>query len=133
MCAKLVSVSLVFLPGGTECEVFEFSVNSQGERSTLVFFFSSRRRHTRSLCDWSSDVCSSDLTDRSVRATECVRSAVAKLIHEPVTHRPRLVRVQAGCAHYRVAQLVDLFQRAEVERHALIWLGGQHKDRKSVV
>src|SRR5438034_11849446 len=35
------------------------------------FFFSSRRRHTRSLCDWSSDVCSSDLSarviDRSVR------------------------------------------------------------------
>src|SRR5947207_4536194 len=28
----------------------------------LLFFFSSRRRHTRSLCDWSSDVCSSDLT-----------------------------------------------------------------------
>src|SRR5476649_2974445 len=28
-----------------------------------VFFFSSRRRHTRSLCDWSSDVCSSDLLD----------------------------------------------------------------------
>src|SRR5438132_12152229 len=29
----------------------------------LRFFFSSRRRHTRSLCDWSSDVCSSDLLD----------------------------------------------------------------------
>src|SRR5437588_6484087 len=29
-----------------------------------VFFFSSRRRHTRSLCDWSSDVCSSDLRGR---------------------------------------------------------------------
>src|SRR5580700_9238949 len=27
----------------------------------IVFFFSSRRRHTRSLRDWSSDVCSSDL------------------------------------------------------------------------
>src|SRR5438045_7888043 len=27
----------------------------------LVFFFSSRRRHTRCLSDWSSDVCSSDL------------------------------------------------------------------------
>src|SRR5438309_10499254 len=26
-----------------------------------VFFFSSRRRHTRWNCDWSSDVCSSDL------------------------------------------------------------------------
>src|SRR2546430_17044531 len=27
------------------------------------FFFSSRRRHTRFDCDWSSDVCSSDLHD----------------------------------------------------------------------
>src|SRR5699024_11826297 len=27
----------------------------------LFFFFSSRRRHTRSKRDWSSDVCSSDL------------------------------------------------------------------------
>src|SRR6266481_5573179 len=27
----------------------------------MVFFFSSRRRHTRWNCDWSSDVCSSDL------------------------------------------------------------------------
>src|SRR2546430_9402403 len=26
-----------------------------------IFFFSSRRRHTRFDCDWSSDVCSSDL------------------------------------------------------------------------
>src|SRR5260221_5071401 len=30
-------------------------------RQRFIFFFSSRRRHTRSLCDWSSDVCSSDL------------------------------------------------------------------------
>src|SRR5690242_16617485 len=28
----------------------------------LFFFFSRRRRHTRLTCDWSSDVCSSDLT-----------------------------------------------------------------------
>src|SRR6266480_6637273 len=27
----------------------------------MFFFFSSRRRHTRLTCDWSSDVCSSDL------------------------------------------------------------------------
>src|SRR5260221_276419 len=32
---------------------------------TCALLFSSRRRHTRSLCDWSSDVCSSDLS-RSV-------------------------------------------------------------------
>src|SRR6266436_4420588 len=30
----------------------------------IGFFFSSRRRHTRCSRDWSSDVCSSDLTDR---------------------------------------------------------------------
>src|SRR2546430_5652276 len=30
------------------------------------FFFSSRRRHTRFDCDWSSDVCSSDLQSVSV-------------------------------------------------------------------
>src|SRR5207237_3803783 len=29
--------------------------------SCRCFFFSSRRRHTRFKCDWSSDVCSSDL------------------------------------------------------------------------
>src|SRR6266481_7247146 len=29
--------------------------------SIFFFFFSSRRRHTRWNCDWSSDVCSSDL------------------------------------------------------------------------
>src|SRR5438105_6232505 len=33
-----------------------------------LFFFSSRRRHTRSTRDWSSDVCSSDL--RQARKTE---------------------------------------------------------------
>src|SRR5207249_6133014 len=31
------------------------------EREACFFFFSSRRRHTRSKRDWSSDVCSSDL------------------------------------------------------------------------
>src|SRR5437868_7664243 len=35
----------------------------------FIFFFSSRRRHTRSKRDWSSDVCSSDL-GRSARACE---------------------------------------------------------------
>src|SRR5437899_10626902 len=31
------------------------------------FFFSSRRRHTRCLSDWSSDVCSSDLVNAQVK------------------------------------------------------------------
>src|SRR3954468_2850448 len=33
--------------------------------SPMIFFFSSRRRHTRSLRDWSSDVCSSDLKQKT--------------------------------------------------------------------
>src|SRR6266480_7898549 len=33
----------------------------------MFFFFSSRRRHTRLTCDWSSDVCSSDLTRPATR------------------------------------------------------------------
>src|SRR5437764_8074268 len=32
-------------------------------RVLAFFFFSSRRRHTRYIGDWSSDVCSSDLND----------------------------------------------------------------------
>src|SRR5207248_3365077 len=52
--------------------------------STVVFFFSSRRRHTSSYGDWSSDVCSSDLRDHRthcqvVGPTPCL-GAVA--IHE---------------------------------------------------
>src|SRR2546430_17550399 len=43
------------------------------------FFFSSRRRHTRFDCDWSSDVCSSDLTtlftiDHFVRELDSLRA-----------------------------------------------------------
>src|SRR2546429_7007198 len=34
----------------------------------FIFFFSSRRRHTRCSRDWSSDVCSSDLLASAVQA-----------------------------------------------------------------
>src|SRR5690348_17475458 len=37
----------------------------KGNRSMCRFFFSSRRRHTRWTGDWSSDVCSSDLSSRA--------------------------------------------------------------------
>src|SRR2546430_10739088 len=41
----------------------------------LFFFFSSRRRHTRFDCDWSSDVCSSDLTSCLQVRTHHIRYA----------------------------------------------------------
>src|SRR2546430_7318661 len=42
----------------TTCSGF---VSSSLQYFLFFFFFSSRRRHTRFDCDWSSDVCSSDL------------------------------------------------------------------------
>src|SRR5256886_9859313 len=41
----------------------------------MFFFFSSRRRHTRFDCDWSSDVCSSDLV-RAARREAHVYSEI---------------------------------------------------------
>src|SRR5436190_5528069 len=57
-------------------------------RSYYAFFFSSRRRHTRSLCDWSSDVCSSDLA---------ARLAIPATIVMPLT--TPFVKVEATQAH----------------------------------
>src|SRR5437763_2449205 len=45
-----------------------------------VFFFSSRRRHTRYIGDWSSDVCSSDLqSDGSLKQRNGQHQAIASL------------------------------------------------------
>src|SRR6266481_8466275 len=41
--------------------IYLYVYKKVGRRNVIVFFFSSRRRHTRWNCDWSSDVCSSDL------------------------------------------------------------------------
>src|SRR5260370_1722341 len=43
------------------CGPRRFKLHLVGHTSRVLFFFSSRRRHTRFKCDWSSDVCSSDL------------------------------------------------------------------------
>src|ERR1017187_10960889 len=43
------------------------------------FFFSSRRRHTRYIGDWSSDVCSSDLCPFATASTAVGGAAALKL------------------------------------------------------
>src|SRR2546430_7945609 len=48
----------------------------------FFFFFSSRRRHTRFDCDWSSDVCSSDL----VPGSEAHKTAFCRMLLD--THNP---------------------------------------------
>src|SRR5260370_10578902 len=64
---------------GSRCTTILSSVCSVSSRSSILsmppippsrsvfVFFSSRRRHTRFKCDWSSDVCSSDLAFRPAR------------------------------------------------------------------
>src|SRR5260370_24740655 len=47
---------------------------------SLIIFFSSRRRHTRFKCDWSSDVCSSDL--RSFLSESFGEFSVAKQTYD---------------------------------------------------
>src|SRR3989440_7871144 len=42
----------------------------------IVFFFSSRRRHTRSDRDWSSDVCSSDPSELQSQAEDGIRDLI---------------------------------------------------------
>src|SRR5206468_8670751 len=57
------------------------------EKCLILFFFSSRRRHTRSDRDWSSDVCSSDLTALTVLCAACLmlshRAAAAPDLSTP--------------------------------------------------
>src|SRR2546430_4011527 len=57
------------------------------------FFFSSRRRHTRFDCDWSSDVCSSDLV-----AWQYIGAQVAGAVVGAALVRTVLPRVAVGLA-----------------------------------
>src|SRR3989475_9759698 len=57
----------------------------------FFFFFSSRRRHTRFDCDWSSDVCSSDLAHRA----KLVREA-ARLLRERKSQHARTMALEMG-------------------------------------
>src|SRR5438132_6304494 len=58
----LLLASLHVLPGWFALSLLRFRLPSRLPMMFILWFlFLSRRRHTRSLCDWSSDVCSSDL------------------------------------------------------------------------
>src|SRR5699024_11463660 len=83
------------------------------------FFFSSRRRHTRSKRDWSSDVCSSDLvvaaTARIVARiiNSCFRSDHSQFQshkpHQRLESRPRGLLAGNGPVVQRIVRIgVDL-------------------------
>src|SRR5689334_24101575 len=76
----------------------------------FFFFFSSRRRHTRWNCDWSSDVCSSDLPAHGVDLVdEDDAGRVLLALLEQVAHAAR------ADAH---EHLDEVGARDREERHA---------------
>src|SRR5205085_6916409 len=97
------------------------------------FFFSSRRRHTRFDCDWSSDVCSSDLdilTDRSRLAENAAPASAGTAILQPRSENRAQCPVQAGqrLAPPEVLVAVDgatgVPMRSEERRVGKEWGGG---------
>src|SRR5207249_8927629 len=85
-------------------------------------FFSSRRRHTRSKRDWSSDVCSSDL---AVHAAHAVATTAEAQPDGQAAAEQRLDRGVRGAAHER--------QRLNEDEVGLVLLkcAGEQANRRS--
>src|SRR5260370_21801260 len=75
--------------------------DSEATAYESFFFFSSRRRHTRFKCDWSSDVCSSDLSISAMPARNGTGDPepLSAAAHPGAAHRQR--RLFAGSSHER--------------------------------
>src|SRR2546430_9698818 len=73
---------------------------SFGQSCGAIFFFSSRRRHTRFDCDWSSDVCSSDL--------ERKRGGVEEPVGTLLLADRRIHEVGQGVVFGRLPQIAEL-------------------------
>src|SRR5438034_10649769 len=84
----------------------------------FCFFFSSRRRHTRSLCDWSSDVCSSDLVDK---AGAVVAGVPAPTVHVDDTSKAQPVAAPPVSIKGRGAGKATLTFRSEERRVGKEW------------
>src|SRR5690242_6286607 len=78
--------------GGRADLMDRFNTRTGGD----VFFFSSRRRHTRLTCDWSSDVCSSDLRGTSdscrPRGASDARAEAVRSVPQDAPSSPRGAR-----------------------------------------
>src|SRR2546430_6794406 len=68
----------------------------------VYFFFSSRRRHTRFDCDWSSDVCSSDLDPTKLTPVWSYSRACVRTPHPMIQlHRSTLPALCELSQHHK--------------------------------
>src|SRR5256886_7069657 len=83
--------------------------------SRRFFFFSSRRRHTRFDCDWSSDVCSSDLSTTYLKLREAsVQWEVPSGIAHKILGNSRYMRV--GLVGRNLVTMTKYHGRSEERR-----------------
>src|SRR5207247_8844315 len=76
-----------------------------------LFFFSSRRRHTRSTRDWSSDVCSSDLDQMKQAFYNVIKNSLEAM------HRHGTLRIRTDMDDTHVIiRFVDTGGRSEERR-----------------
>src|SRR5437763_16513135 len=94
----------------------------------FLFFFSSRRRHTRYIGDWSSDVCSSDLATVQLAAQITVVKPLdpipprrleyhaPQLLSCPATQYPHALKRRAIGGHVVLDLVVDTLGRVPRDR-----------------
>src|SRR5258706_6300633 len=83
----------------------------------LVFFFSSRRRHTRLVSDWSSDVCSSDLDAHIAPVDGMANAALVELLSKALKISRRNVCIVSGnSSRTKVVEISGVDLESEIGR-----------------
>src|SRR6266536_1404872 len=101
----------------------------------ISFFFSSRRRHTRSTRDWSSDVCSSELQNwpptppAAMRGRSVIRVGSAGSRPCRSSHSRSLCPSMSGAARRRSSTAVGCYRASPIDRQPdpeRSWLRDSH-------
>src|SRR5699024_11683713 len=98
------------------------------EHCSLHFFFSSRRRHTRSKHDWSSDVCSSDLIFQLVQSIKRGDKVIAIVAPAFINQFPGMTPSKLKAAMRKLGFEIG---RASCRERAQRSVGGGGEKRKA--
>src|SRR5256886_13064815 len=93
-----------------------------GQDILNLFFFSSRRRHTRFDCDWSSDVCSSDLSEIEIKRFKGLGEMNSEELWQTTLDPSK-----------RVLLRVTLEQASEAEQMFSVLMGEDVERRRQVI